>query len=48
MAESNQDQTEDTSTSLPGPEVGLVRWALQEMCWNFDTSAASAAPREIT
>jgi DNA-binding MarR family transcriptional regulator len=34
--------------SLPEPAVGLVRWALQEMYWNFDTSAASAAPREIT
>jgi len=43
--------------SLPEPAVGLVRWALQEMCQNFDTSnfdtsnldrgAASAAPREI-
>jgi len=38
--------------SLPLPAVGLVRWALQEMCLNFDTSnidtvAASAARREI-
>jgi DNA-binding MarR family transcriptional regulator len=38
--------------SLPLPAVGLVRWALQEMCWSFDTSnidtgAASAPPRQI-
>lgn len=38
--------------SLPLPAVGLVRWALQEMCLNFDTTnidtgAVSAAPREI-
>lgn len=37
---------------LPEPAVGLVRWALQEMCRNFDmtdfdTSAAGAPPREI-
>jgi len=43
--------------SLPEPAVGFVRWALQEMCRNFDTSnfdtsnfdtgAAGAAPREV-
>jgi DNA-binding MarR family transcriptional regulator len=42
---------------LPEPAVGFVRWALQEMCRNFDTGnfgtgnsgtgVASAAPREV-
>jgi len=38
---------EMAATGLPEPAVGLVRWALQEMCRNFDTSAAGATPREI-
>lgn len=37
---------------LPEPAVGFVRWALQQMCRNFDTSpfdtgAARAAPRKV-
>src|SRR5215475_7161248 len=32
---------------LPEPAVGLVQWALQEMCRNFDTGAATAPPRKI-
>jgi DNA-binding MarR family transcriptional regulator len=31
-------------TGLPEPAIGLVRWALQEMFRNFNTSAARVAP----
>lgn len=31
--------------SLPEPAVGFVRWALQEMCRNFDAAVATA-PRD--
>jgi DNA-binding MarR family transcriptional regulator len=30
---------------LPGPAVGFVRWALMEMCRNFD-AAVAMAPRD--
>jgi DNA-binding MarR family transcriptional regulator len=44
--------TERAVANLPEPAVGLVRWALQEMCRTFDASrvdrdANRVAPREV-
>ncbi len=34
-------------TGLPAPAVDLVRWALGEMCRNFDALAKSDSRREV-
>ena len=41
-------QVNETAVArLPEPAVGLVRWALQEMCRNFDASSVAGSGRDV-